>query len=214
MDNFPRNSYEPRQERPERREEKPDLKVVPLVKSPVIRRKKPLGIRLQEMLFGGDTKGVFEKVYYDVLVPAFKDMVSDAFDEAKNRIMFGESRGNRRSSSRPSAFSGGSNQINYNRYSGPKRDERPSSMSRVGRASHNFDDIIMSNRAEAESVIDQLRDIIEEYGHASVRNLYELVDEKAHATDENWGWFDLRHASVRHVSNGYLLNLPKTHPLD
>jgi hypothetical protein len=211
MDNFPSNSYEKRPDPPEQSEEKPVLK---LVKNPVIRRKKPLGVRFQEMIFGGDTKGIFENVFNDVLVPAFKDMVSDAIDEAKNRMMFGGNRSNRRSSSssRPGGFIG--NQINYNRYSGPKRDERPSSMNRVARASHNFDDIIMSTREEAESVIDELRDIVEQYGHASIRNLYELVDEKPHSTDENWGWFDLRHASVRRVSNGYLLNLPKTIPLD
>jgi hypothetical protein len=187
--------------------------VVPLVKNPVIRRKKPLGVRFQEMLIGGDTKSVLEHVINDVLIPAFKDMMLDAVNEGMQRRMYGESRGNRRSPvSRAGAFI--SNQVNYNRYSGPKRDDRSSSMSRVARASHNFDDIIMSTRAEAESVIDELRDIVEQYGHASVRNLYELVDEKAHSTDENWGWFDLRHASVRHVSNGYLLNLPKTVPLD
>lgn len=211
MDNFPRNSYEQKPEKEEPKEEKPALQ---LVKGPVIRRKKPLGVRFQEMLLGGDTKGVFEYVMNDVLVPAFKDMVSDAVRESIDRMMFGESRGNRRSSSRSGGFTNGSTQINYNRYSGPKRDERHSSLSRIARASHNFDDIIMSTRAEAENVIEELRNIVEEYGQASVRHLYELVDEDAHSTDEKWGWFDLRHANVSRVSNGYRLNLPRTHPLD
>lgn len=211
---FPSNSREPRASKVEKPDKDPVLKVV---EGRVVRRKKPLGKRFSEIFFGGDTKGVVEYIVNDVLIPAAKDTITDAVSQGIERMIFGESRsGGRRPSSRQGAFGGGSSSINYSRYAtSGRRDEttRPP-MSRRARGSHDFDEIILASRAEADDVIEQLFDVLEKYDQVSVKDLYELVGENYHHTDEKWGWTNLRGAGVTRTGGGYLLNLPKTEPLD
>ena len=87
-------------------------------------------------------------------------------------------------------------------------------MSRRAKATHNFDEIILATRHEAEEVIDRLFDLISRYETATVADLYELVGEDRSYTDDKWGWTDIRGAGVQRVRNGYLLNLPRPEPLD
>jgi hypothetical protein len=84
-------------------------------------------------------------------------------------------------------------------------------ISRRARAGHEFDEIILESRAEAELVLEKLADLIEQYEVATVADLYELVGITASHTDLKWGWDDMRDAGVDRVrSGGYLLALPKT----
>lgn len=87
-------------------------------------------------------------------------------------------------------------------------------MSRQSRARHQFDDIVLDERAEAEQVIDQLFDLVSKYGSATVADLYELVGLASTHTDHKWGWEELMGAGVSRVRGGYLLDLPEPEPLD
>lgn len=211
MEEFPSNSLSPQPPAEEKAETKHVQKVVT---GNVIRKKKPLGKRFQEMFFGDSDQGVLEYVFGEVLVPALKDMVTDAVSQGMERMIFGETRSNNRRS-KPS--SGGAfsnpNRVAYDRYSSSnqRRDERPSSNRRRG---HDFDHLILGSRAEAQDVINSLADIVDKYEAVSVKDLYEMVGETYHFTDEKWGWTSMEGAIVRRVSNGYLLDLPKPEPID
>jgi hypothetical protein len=74
-------------------------KIEKVIQGEAVRRKKPLGKRFTETFVGGDAKGVWGYVFLDVLVPAAKDMIVDATSQGVERMIFGESRGGRRSSS-------------------------------------------------------------------------------------------------------------------
>ena len=208
MDEFPSNSMAPKP----KPAEKPEEKVVkPITSGKVVRRKKPLGVRLREMFIGDSDQGVVEYVLGEVMVPALKEMVTDAVSQGIERMIFGENRPNRKRSSGSSGPFGNTGYTNYNRYSSNKREDRP----RRTRQSHDFDDVILDSRQEAQEVIDTLIDWIGKYDAVSVKDLYELVGEEFHHTDEKWGWTNLDRASVRRVGNqSYLLVLPKTEPLD
>jgi hypothetical protein len=78
---------------------------------------------------------------------------------------------------------------------------------------HDFDEIVLSSRREAEDVIDRLFDLVGQYGSATVSDLYELVGLPSTHTDNKWGWEDARGAGVTRVRNGYLLDLPEPEPL-
>jgi hypothetical protein len=114
--------------------------------------------------------------------------------------------------------SGSSHYTAYNRYSAPPprgvRDDGRREMSRRGRATHSFDEIILKSRAEATEVLDRLDDIVNKYEVTSVSDLYEMVGIEGSHVDEKWGWDDLGHASITRVRDGYLLNLPKPEPID
>jgi hypothetical protein len=88
-------------------------------------------------------------------------------------------------------------------------------VSRRARANHEFDEIILESRAEAELVLEKLTDLIEQYDVATVADLYELVGISSSHVDQKWGWDDIRDSGAERVrGGGYLLSLPKTKPVD
>lgn len=186
-------------------------KIEKITTGEVIRRKKPLGKRLFETFFGGDAKTVISFVVMEVLVPAAKDAVADAVSQGVERTLFGEVRSSsRRAGSRPS-----SGYISYNRFSTPstKSREEPREISRRSRAHHEFDEIYLATRAEAEEALDRMYDLISKYEQATVADLYDLLGISSEYTDDKWGWTDLHGAGVIYSRKGYLLDLPKPEPL-
>lgn len=208
MDEFPSNSKHTRQ--PPQREEKQIRRVT---EAEVVRRKKPLGKRFLSHFFGGDARAAWAYVLYDHLIPDAKYTIWDSFTSGIERSIFPDS-DPRRSRARRG---GGMSHVNYNnRYSSSDRrdrDERPQ-LSRRARTLHDFDEIILPHRVDAEEVIDALFELLSKYEVATVGNLYDLVGVSSNFTDEKYGWTDLRGARVERVRNGYLLDLPRPEPID
>lgn len=98
--------------------------------------------------------------------------------------------------------------------SDPRRRDEPRTVSRQARARHDFDEIILENRVEAEEVLDRLFERIEEYGTATVADLYDLVGMTGDYTDNKYGWTGLATASVSRTKGGYVLDLPRPEVLD
>ena len=182
-----------------------------------VRRAKPgLGKRFKEVIVGGDAHSVGGYILFDVLIPAFKDTVADAFSQGIEKLLFGEARStSRRTGFRPSG--GTTSQVSYNKYATPpwrKEQREEPRISRASRATHSFEEIILATRREAELVIDRMHELIERYGECTVSNLYELVGETGDFTDEKYGWTELRGAQVRRAHSGYMLDLPRPEPLE
>ena len=211
MEEFPSNAKRPVEEA------KPDKNVEKVITGNVVRAKKPLGRRFAEVFVGGDAKSAWSSVLLDVLVPALKDMASDAVTQGFERMIYGEA--NPSSRRRPTSRYGNGTYISYNRYSRPQqgpapRADEPRLLSHRSRSMHDFDDIILETRAEAESVLDRMFDLIDQYKVATVSDLYELVGITGAFTDEKWGWDDLRGTKILRARNGYLIDLPKPTALD
>lgn len=211
---FPSNRHKDKEApEPKKVEEK---KVAQVVQSEVVRRKKPLSRRFTETFIGGDAKSVWGFITLDVLIPAAKDMIADAVSQGVERMIFGEARSTSRRTGRRPGDSGP--YISYNRYSSSAsrrgRQDRSPELSRRARASHDFDEIILATRAEANEVLERLFDLVSKYESATVADLYDLVGVTGSYTDDKWGWFDLRGADVTRVRHGYLLDLPKPEPLE
>jgi len=216
VDNFPDNSHQAKARPTEKAEQEPK-KIEPIVTGQVIRRKPPLGKRFMATFFGGTARSAVASVATDVLLPAFRDTVADAFSQAVERMIYGEARSSsRRTGARPSGSNG---YVSYNRYAptSPTRREDPRDRdrnpSRQARASHNFDEIILATRTEAEDVLSGLFDILTRYESTSVADLYSLVGISAEFTDNDWGWTDIRGTGIVRVGNGYLLDLPRPESL-
>lgn len=190
-------------------------KVERVTSADAIRRKKPLGKQFRETFFGGDGRSVLQYVAFSVAIPAIKDLLAEMGQAAIEKLIFGESRTGRRRYGAPP--SGAQGHVSYNRmHTRDPADDRPpmGSPSRRARARHDFDEIILNTRTEAEEVIDRLFDLVSRYDVASVSDLYELVGLESNHTDHKWGWSDMRGASVERVrSGGYLLDLPEPEPL-
>ena len=201
--NFPSNSKKARETA---KQEKPKQEKV--VSGNVERRKTSPAGRLARTFLAEDSGSVFGWVFLEVLLPALKKMVSDAVSQGTDHILWGQERPRSSSAARPSF-------VNYGRFGTGRPvgvDPRPP-LSRQARTSHDFSEVVIQTRAEAEDVLDRLRDLINEYRMASVSDLYDLVGLTGEFTDDKWGWIDLRSASIRAVRGGFVLVLPRTEPI-
>ena len=73
--------------------------------------------------------------------------------------------------------------------------------------------MLITNRADAEDVLDRLRDLINQFDVATVADFKELLGITGDFTDNTWGWDDLRSAGIRAVRGGYVIDLPRTQAL-
>lgn len=196
---FPDNSHKSKEEKSEKKVEK-------VVTGKVIVKKKSLGRRFADTFIGEEIDNVPNYVVNDVLIPAAMNALSDALHGAIEMIIPGGStnrrRGNKHNYNKP--------YVSYDKKSYNGRRE----ISHKDRARHNFDDIVLETRGEAEEVLSHLVDLIIDYGQASVSDLYDLVDITGEFTDTKWGWTDLGKSSVSRGRDGYFLNLPRPKLLD
>lgn len=203
---FPSNSKEPV------RRTQQSKKVERVTQSDVVVRKKGIFKQFSNTFFSGDSlQDVVRDVIMDVLIPSAKDTIADAFSQGLERKLFGQAR----SRSRRTGNGPNTGFINYRGISSNKNDprDRDRDLSRRARASHNFDEIIIPTRVEAEEVIDQLFQLVSQYEMATVADLYALVGLQSDHTDEKWGWTDLRGAGVQRITHGYLLDIPQPEPI-
>ena len=179
------------------------------------RRKKSLSKRFAEHFGGGSLRNAGPVVLFEILIPAAKDMIVEAGKAALDGVVYGEDHVSRRRSSRFGSDRGDRSFIDYQRRYAPtggrrEREEPRHQMSRRGRAMHDFDDIILDSKAEAEEVIDQLFELVSKYEVATVADLYKMVGVESQFTDQKWGWTDIRGAGASRVrGGGYLLDLPR-----
>lgn len=186
---------------------KEEKKVKKVIKGKALQRKKPLGKRILGTFVGDDINSVGSYVVHDVLIPAAKSAISEMVQGGIEMMLFGERRGSRTRRDQGRSY------VSYNNYSRDKREDRRD-ISPKGRASHNFDEILLPTRGEAEEVLSHLVDLIIDYGQASVSDLYDLVGITGNFTDNKYGWSDLSSASVTRAREGYILNLPRTRLID
>jgi hypothetical protein len=204
--------YPPNSEASKRRAQEEDKNIKRVTSGDPIRRRKPLRKQFSETFIAGDLKSTSQYVMFDVMIPAAKDLIVETFERGLEKLFFGDSR--RRGGTTPPQ-SGPTGIVSYNRYAMQSRQTGPQrTMSRMARSRHDFDEVVLQSRTEAEEVIDRLFEVVSRYGSASVADLYELVGISGTHVDNKWGWTDLRGAGVSRVRGGYLLDLPEPQPLD
>lgn len=189
----------------------PDKDIQRVTSGEVTRKKKSLRKQFSETFIEGNAQGAIRYAMFDVMLPMARDLVWEAISEGFRNLIFGDSRrgrGSRMPQSGPTGY------ISYDRFSTGHRMSSPQrTMSRLARSQHDFDDIVLDSRVEAEEVIDKLFEVVSRYGAASVADLYELVGLASAHTDQKWGWTDVRGAGVSRIRGGYLLDLPDPEPL-
>ena len=218
-DTFPSNSKTTKKEPKTVKSE--DRKLEKVITGSVKQQKRSFSKKLAETFLEDDTKSVGSYIFHDVLIPAAKALISDMVGGGLEMLLFGEKRG------RNTRREGNRSYTSYGSYSRSSdrdrerdrerdrdRDHGKREISRTSRARHDFDDIVLETRGEAEEVLSLLVDLTVEYRQATVADLYDLVGISSNFTDNKYGWTDLRNAYVSRVRGGYLINLPRTEALD
>ena len=92
-----------------------------------------------------------------------------------------------------------------------RQEERSYESISARRSSMDYMDIPFSNRADAEAVLEQMRDILEQYPSVSVANFYDLVDYDygSNWTVNDYGWTDLSNVVVTWSHGAWIIGLPK-----
>lgn len=179
-----------------------------VISGKAVEKKKWWVTRVTAKFAGDDARSVGSYLLYDVFIPAFKDMLADAAAQGTQRLLFGDSGTSYRSRSRDR---GEPYRTPYGRmstgHSEPERHRRE--LSHRDRAAHDFRDIVVETRRDAEDILDALYRRIDDYGSATVADLYDLADISGSFTDDKWGWFDLRNSGVKRVRDGFCLVLPR-----
>ena len=181
---------------------KDDKNIEAVAQGTKVSKSKSKARQIAEIFVGGDLKETAEHVRDDVAIPALKNFLYDSLSEGLQRILWGETRNDRRRNSTHRDYVG---------YSRRARESRPTQQTsaRHSRVAQGFDDVVLATRTEAESVLSRMYDLIENYNMVTVAEFYSLVGISAEFTDENWGWRDLRSANIQHIRDGFRINLPK-----
>ena len=205
---FPGNSYS------KIKPKKPDdSKVEKVASARIVQKKKTLGEKFSENFLATDLQSITRYVIFDVLIPEFKNMLSDIVHKSTNMVLFGDRRGARTDRDRGQSYVRTSYSSYFDDRNG-RRDDRDDRTVPRPRSRNLVDDLVFDTRADAEEVLSNMIMLIEKYGCATVKNLYNFSDVPSDYTHDKYGWFDLRDATVDRVQGGYLLKLPKPQVID
>lgn len=190
-------------------------KLKPIVKKGnAIKKKKSVIAKFKES-FLGESENLGDYIMYDVLVPAFRDTISDMGFGVIERL-FGNGRSKHGRSSNVVRDRGRS-YVSYNSQDNSRRGNRDRDdrrdVDKSSRARHNFENISFTHKWEAEEVLSHLVDMVLEYGEATVRAFCELSGLEAEYTDDRYGWTNLRDAYVDRTRDGFVIIFPETKPL-
>lgn len=184
----------------EKKPSEPDIRVIGQGRS---QKKSPLKNVWGEMI-KSDLKEVTSNIVMDVLVPAVKNTIYDMVSQGIERALWGDSK----PSVRPGF--GPTRRVEYNRVRSPRRSESR----RLSTRQTEEREFILNTRAEAEACLDQMYELLEEYGEVRVDQVYSMMQMSSSYTDRNWGWRDLASARVSAIRGGYILDIPQPTPLD
>lgn len=185
-------------------------KVQPVAKGKISKQKKGLGEKIAETFLATDFQSVTRHIIFDVLVPAAKDTLYDMVKGSMNMLLFGERGANRNYRDRDRPYT------DYTRCRddrGPRRDgdtrptPRPYSRNLV-------DYVTFDERFEAEDVLANLRDLIDQYGVASVKDFYGFAGLPTDYTKDRWGWDNLDDVPIIRENEGYMIRLPRPKVID
>lgn len=161
--------------------------------------------------FAEDLKSVAAFVLASVIIPKAKDLICDVVIKGVCSLFKGTS------------DSGSSSSYPATRYTfrsyNPEDDVPFDYRSSYGRNTKvrqrpNYDDIVLTNRTDAEEVLRRMQETIERRGVVSILDLYDFVGVPTEFTDDHYGWISLRGAGVVPVSDGWLLKLPRAAALN
>lgn len=206
MSDYKPNSHKSKVENATRSGE--EKKVEKVVRGKVKKKKKTEIRKFADVFIAEDAANVKSYILMDVLVPAVKKAISDIVQDGVSMILYGSANGGSKNRY------GNASYVSYRSYSDrDRRDDRRNDYAR-NRSRYDFDDIILSDRGEAEEVLTRMDELIDTYGIVSVADLYDLVGINCDYTDNKYGWTNIRNAEAIRVRDGYMLKLPKPLPIN
>jgi hypothetical protein len=183
---------------------KPDKQIEKVVTGEVSQKPKGIGYKFKSIFLGGDLKTASRYIAADVFLPALRNLLFDIVTKGTDRIIFGDSRYSRRPPEYRATVQY-NNPIRRDPRSQPFLPDQPHPNRAMRRESN---DIILASREEADRVVAQMIDILDQYEAVSWADLCALVGWPSSPVDNKWGWTYLTNTEIRSTRNGFLIDLP------
>lgn len=178
---------------------KEEKKIEKVVTGSVKKKKKNKVTKLTSVFLPEDVTSVKDYILQDALIPAVKKFITDSVD----MVLYGETGSKKKHSS---SF------VSYRDFSDKR--ERKGYNDYKSRTMFDYDDIFLESRRDAENVLKQMHDIINDYGILSVADMFDLVGEPANYTMNKYGWHNIDNAEIVHTREGYKIKMPRALPFD
>lgn len=206
---YPNNSDRAKTRQQEEITKKPQK----VTKGKVVQKKKTFFKRLKDAFGIKESQGVLDYIFYDIIIPATQNMVLDSIINGAEMAILGETRRGRSRRGYGSdrgyrAYDRVSYRDDGRGYGRDRRDDYQESR-RAPSGMNDYEDISFDFKEDAENVISGLVDMIDAYGQATVRDLYDLSGLSCDYTCGNFGWRNLGAARTRRGRDGYYLDLPR-----
>lgn len=183
----------------------PDKRIKPVAKATRVEPPKSGFNKFLTTFVSSKPKDVWNYVWTDILIPAIKKTVTDTITEGVYMFIYKDPK--------PTAPRTSAGTYSYRSCYDNRAPFRESGRNESRTTETNYKDIVFATRDDAEKVIENLIDIIDQYGQATVADLCDLADISCEWTANNFGWTNLATASVIRDRAGYILNLPTARSL-
>ena len=191
--------------------EAPDKKRVerPVVTGTAATKKKSEMRKFADTFVSEDAANVKSYILQDVIIPAAKRILDDVIVGSLRMFLYGE-RGVPGDGRRTNA-----SKVSYRSFYERGDNRREGNPNRV-RSGFEYDDIEFEYRGDAEAVLTEMDNIIEQYDMVSVNDLYDLAGVSNNNPSTNrYGWTNLATAQIARTHNGkYIIKLPRAMPLN
>lgn len=160
-------------------------------------RKKTGIAKMSDIFVAEDIQTVKTRMFMDVLVPSLKDVIANMVISGVQMILFGDSGRRNRAPGARYDYGGYYNSLNQQQKT-QKADY-----------SYGYNDPVVNSRGDAERILQEMAEIIGEYGKASIADLYDLCGITGRPTDMNYGWTEMPGARPVRIPDGYLIQMPR-----
>jgi hypothetical protein len=192
MEEFKPNSYKSKEEPPKKKIEK--------VANGKLKKKSEIK-KFTDIFVARDFSDVLSYVAGEILLPALKKAIVDGVSGGIKMLINGDASDNRSSGSPAS-------KVYYSSYYKGGSSTNPSCV-----PNFNSDEVVFTDLGEARNVLTRMNEVLSIYQVVSVSDFYDLVGVTGPYTGNNYGWTDLRTATIVNTSDGYVIKLPKAMPL-
>lgn len=199
---YPSNSYKSREYK-EVSNARPPVERKKLKQVATAKRRGDTAVSKALHLDNDVAEGLWSYIFNGLIGPTFKDTMYKIVTNVAHAIIF-------QSLSFDNKSSSSSGYRSYRSFS----DEKPRASRSVENdygtlSKYPTCDILFQDRLALEEVISQLEDTLEEFGVASVGDLYDSVGWETYSTYYNYGWKDLSGVKISTTIGGYVLHMPK-----
>lgn len=160
--------------------------------------------------FAQDIKTTARGVTNDIMIPGIKNLIVNVLKKAVDYLFLGRSAPSNNGYTNYSSSFGVARNVTYSNMVGqPYGAPKPAPVNATRASIYAVNDVLFTERGDAEEVLSQMIALIQRYGMVSVLDFYDLIGQKCNPTENKYGWKDLSTAIVSRSYEGYKIDFPR-----